>query len=113
VAAGESRKRKHVPTHRRGFHLGPIDAFWHVLNLFGPALGLGLITPTLAKLLWWRALAGVGWGRLAAWVFAACALVTLMGLVVFGHDGKMATYAAMVFACTAALWWAGFGSRPG
>jgi hypothetical protein len=70
-----------------------------------------LIAPTLAKLLWWRALGGVSWWRLASWVFAASALVTLAGLAVFGHDGKMATYAVMVAACTAALWWAGFASR--
>ena len=33
---------------------------------------------------------------------------SIAGLVVFEHDGKMATYAAMVVACAAALWWAGF-----
>jgi hypothetical protein len=37
--------------------------------------------------------------------------VLLLGLVIFEHDGKMATYAAMVFACAIALWWVGFRNR--
>ena len=55
-------------------------------------------------------LAGVGWLRLGAWPSAAMAAVSLLGLVVFEHDGKMATYGAMVVACAAALWWVGFRS---
>jgi hypothetical protein len=30
------------------------------------------------------------------------------GLLWTGHDGKMSTYGAMVFACALALWWAGW-----
>jgi len=29
--------------------------------------------------------------------------------VVFGRDGRMATYAGMVLASAGALWWRGFG----
>jgi len=89
--------------------VGPIDLLWHVLNFFAPAVGMGLIVPTLAKLLWRRQLAGVRWTRLAAWVAAASAAVLLVGLIVFGRDGKMATYGAMVLACALTLWWFGFG----
>jgi hypothetical protein len=88
--------------------MGPIDAFWHLLNLFGPAIGLGLIAPTLAKLLWRRELALVPWRALAQWVAVACAVVILAGLVVLGRDGRMATYAALVLVTAAALWWRGF-----
>jgi len=91
--------------------LGAVDTFWHVLNFFGPAAGLALIVPSLAKALWRRDLKSVRWIRLAAFVFVACAAVSIAGLVVFGHDGKMATYAAMVGVCALALWWAGFVSR--
>ena len=96
--------------------MSPIDLLWHVLNFFAPAAGVGLIAPTLAKLLWRRGLASVGWSRLAAWVTIASAMVLLAGLVVFGRDGKMATYGAMVLACAVTLWWFGFGAgrrRPG
>jgi hypothetical protein len=32
---------------------------------------------------------------------------------VFGRDGRMATYGAMVLASSLALMWAGFGRRRG
>ncbi len=92
--------------------MGPIDAFWHVLNFFGPAIGVGLIAPSMAKLLWRRRLKQASWRVLVAWVTAACAAVLVAGLVVFGHDGKMATYAAVVAASALVLWWRGFASRP-
>jgi hypothetical protein len=91
--------------------MGPLDALWHLLNLFGPALGTGLIAAVLAKLLWRRDLKAVPWRRLALWGCAAAAGVTLAGLVVFGRDGRMATYGAMVAAIALALWWRGF-MRP-
>jgi hypothetical protein len=89
--------------------MGPIDAFWHLSNLFLPALLLGALTAALAKLLWRRELAGVPWRRLATPAAAAAAAMVLLGLVVFGRDGRMATYAGMVLATAGALWWRGFG----
>jgi uncharacterized membrane protein len=89
--------------------MGPIDAFWHLSNLFLPALLLGALAAALAKLLWRRELAGVPWRRLATAAAAAAAAVVLLGLVVFGRDGRMATYAGMVLATAGALWWRGFG----
>ena len=88
--------------------MGPIDAFWHLANLFVPALALGLLAATLTKLLWRRALAGVAWRGLAGPACASCVAVTLAGLVLSGRDGRMATYAAMVVACALTLWWQGF-----
>jgi hypothetical protein len=89
--------------------LGPIDALWHLLNFFAPAVGVGLIAAGFAKLLWRRELAGARWLRLAGWASAGSALVLIAGLVVFGHDGKMATYAAMIVTCALMLWLVGFG----
>jgi hypothetical protein len=94
------------------FWLGALDAFWHLMNLFGPALGLALIAPALAKLLWRRTLKRVSWLRLSSCVGIACALIVVGGLIVFGHDGKIATYAAMTLGCALTLWWVGFAS-PG
>jgi hypothetical protein len=37
--------------------------------------------------------------------------VTLGGLLVFGRDGRMATYALMVLAGAAAVGWVGFRRR--
>jgi hypothetical protein len=89
--------------------VNPIGALWHLLNFLAPAAGLGLIAALLAKLLWWRPLGGVAWWRLGGWASAWSLAVAVVGLVVFGRDGKMATYAAMVLACATSLWWTGFG----
>ena len=89
--------------------MGPLDALNHLLNLFLPALGLGLLASAAVKLLWRRELAPVAWRRLAVPACLASAGVVLGGLVLFGRDGKMATYGAMVAACAFTLWWRGFG----
>jgi hypothetical protein len=88
--------------------MGPLDLLWHFANFFAPAVGVGVITPTFAKLLWRRDLKGASWRRLAGWATAASAAVLIAGLVVFSQDGKIATYGAMVIAAASALWWAGF-----
>jgi hypothetical protein len=51
----------------------------------------------------------VPWRRLAGPACAASAAVVLAGLVLFGRDGRMAMYAAMVVVCALTLWWRGFG----
>lgn len=89
--------------------MGPLDALNHLLNLFLVPVALGALAPALAKLLWRKELAAVRWRRLALPACVACALVVVGGLIVFGRDGKMATYGAMVAACAATLWWRGFG----
>jgi hypothetical protein len=87
----------------------PLDALWHLLNFFLPALGVGLTGAALAKLIWRRELKGVAYARLAAFGVAANALVLVGGLLLTGRDGRMSTYAAMVAACAAALLWGGWG----
>ena len=91
--------------------MGPIDALWHLLNFFAPAFGVGLLTALMAKLLWRRSLNSASLKRLSAWAITGSALALLAGLIVFGHDGKMLTYGAMVLACALSVWWAGFGPR--
>ncbi len=91
--------------------MGPLDAFWHLCNLFAPALGLGLIATSLAKLLWRQDLAGMAWRNTVAWVSGGAAVVTLAGLIGFGRDGRMASYAGMVVVAAATLWWRGWGRR--
>jgi uncharacterized membrane protein YfcA len=91
--------------------MGPLDATWHLLNFFAPALGVGLLAALATKLLWRRELGAVRWQRLAAFACAGGALASIGGLVVFGCDGRMGTYALLVLASAAALWWAAFGPR--
>lgn len=91
--------------------MSPLDALWHLLNLFGPAVGVGMIAAGLAKALWRAELRSVPWRRLAQAAVATGMLVTLAGLVLFGQDGRMATYAALVVGCAASLGWVGFFRR--
>ena len=91
--------------------MGPLDALWHLLNFFAPAVGVALATAVLAKLVWRRDLAGVSLWRLWAWGSGAGAMALIAGLVVGGRDGRMATYGALVVATALALWWAGFVRR--
>lgn len=91
--------------------MGPWDALIHLANFFMPAVGVGVMAALLCKLLWHAELKGVRLRRLATWAIAAGAAVLVAGVVVFGRDGKMATYGAMVLAAALALWWAGWGRR--
>jgi len=91
--------------------MGPLDALWHLLNFAAPALGMGLLTTALAKLLFRRELAGAAWRALLVWSVGAGLAVLLAGLIAFGRDGRMATYGALVAATVLALWWRGFVRR--
>jgi hypothetical protein len=88
--------------------MSPIDALWHLLGLFLPALATGALAAAAAKVLWRSELKACRWSRLALWAAAAGSLALLAGLVGFGRDGRMLSYTAMVLACALALWWAGF-----
>lgn len=91
--------------------IAPIDAFWHIANFLAPAITVAAIASVLAKLLWRSDLRRVAWFRLFAWAAGVCAGVLIARLVVFGRDGRMATYAAMVVGCAIALWGVGFARR--
>lgn len=91
--------------------MSPLDAFWHLLNLLAPAFGMAVVSASLAKLVWRRELALVPWRRLVIWAATAGTVALIAGLVLFGRDGKMATYAGLVSASALALWWTGFIRR--
>jgi len=88
-----------------------LGGFWHLANFFGPAIGVGLIATLIAKLLWRQHLRSASWLRLWAWASLPAAGVAIAGLVVYGRDGKLATYTGIVLACALGLWWAGFVRR--
>jgi hypothetical protein len=88
-----------------------LDLALHVMGLFLPALGMALLAPTAAKLLWRRQLAGVPWARLALGVGLAASACLLGGLLITGQDGRMLTYGAAVMASALALWLLGWWRR--
>ena len=81
--------------------IGQLD---HLLNFIAPAIAVGLLVAALAPMLMKKARPNHSWLTQSAINTVACGLVLLGGLVVFGHDGKMATYAAMVLVCASSQW---------
>ena len=86
-----------------------LGGLWHLLNFFAPAAGIGLFASLIAKALWLRELKGVSWARMWLWSSGCAAVVCVAGLLLFGRDGKIATYGAMVLGCALSLWWVAFG----
>ena len=80
----------------------------HILNFFAPAAFVALVVVLLARVFGRffaskTPLAESLWAQ-AAIVFIVNGVVTMAGLVFFGNDGKMATYAAVVFASALTCW---------
>lgn len=87
--------------------MGVLDALNHALNFFLPALGMALLVPSLARLMWWKALAQAGWLRQVKWLAGVNAVVLIAGLLLTGRDGAMLTYAGLVLASAVTVWWTG------
>ena len=85
-------------------HVTALDLFWHLANFVLPAIGMGALTAALCKLIWRRSLARTSWFTLAWQASAAGLSVLVAGLVITGHDGRMATWAALVVVCALVPW---------
>ena len=86
----------------------------HVLNFIAPAAVVALLLVLLGRvfsrfLISKRPFAQSIWAQ-ASIIFIVNVGVLAAGLVFFGNDGKMATYAAMVLAAAACQWvlWRGW-----
>lgn len=87
------------------------DLLNHLINFVAPALVVGFVCALTGRLLL-RKNAGVpAWWTLGAInaVVGSCVLVG--GLLVFGRDGRMLTYAALVVACGTSQWLGSGGWR--
>lgn len=87
--------------------MGPIDLFNHLLNFVAPALGVGFLTTLLARLALRRGT--IAWWLQGAVNSAVGVAVLVAGLLIFGHDGMMATYGALVLGCGTSQWLLGGG----
>lgn len=82
-----------------------LDFTWHVAGLVAPALVLAPAM-VLASRFWGPKKAkALAWPAQAAINFMVCLAVLVGGLVLSGHDGRMATYAALVLASAACQAW--------
>ena len=85
--------------------MSPVDAFWHITNLFAPAWGLAALLALAIKGLWRREAKSLGWRKLWAWGAAGGSAAVVISLVVFGRDGRRAGYAALVLGVALPQWY--------
>jgi len=79
----------------------------HLLNFIAPALVVGLLVAAMAPVLMKKSRPHHSWLIQSAINSGANLLVLLAGMLIFGHDGKMATYAAMLLTCASSQWISG------
>jgi len=85
--------------------MSPLDAFWHVANLFAPAWGLAALLALAIKALWRRQAGALRWLRLWAWGGLGGAAAIVLALVLLGRDGSMAGYALLIVGVALPQWW--------
>ena len=85
--------------------LSPIDAFWHLSNLFAPAWTVAALMALFIKLLWRRQMKTMAWRRLALWGAVGGSLAALVALALLGRDGKMLGYGLMLLGISLPQWW--------
>jgi hypothetical protein len=80
----------------------------HLLNLVLPAAAVALLlvlaTQLMGGIFKSKESLAQTWYAQAAIVFVANVVVLVAGLVFFGHDGKMLTYAAIVAGAAVCQW---------
>ena len=81
-----------------------LDLINHLLNFALPAIALALVLPLSTR---WTRLGRAGAAPLTPQILLHAVLNVLVlaaGLWVFGRDGKMLTYLAMVIVCATTHW---------
>jgi hypothetical protein len=79
-------------------------SIFHLLGLLAPALGLAVLLWLGLMLRRKQRTFTSGPARQLGWLVGAGVVVLVAGLALFGRDGKMATYAALVLAQGTLAW---------
>lgn len=87
-----------------------LGLFWHLAGLLAPALALAPAMVLLDRLLRRRQRPRVRWPWQLGLNLLVCSGVLVLGLVLSGEDGRLATYAALVAASAACQSWLGRSS---
>jgi hypothetical protein len=85
--------------------MSALDLLIHLLNFAAPAFFLALLLAVLFRLAMPARSKATGLWKQLGINFAAGLIVLVAGLVVFGRDGRIATYAALVVVCGSVQWW--------
>lgn len=91
--------------------MGPFDLLNHLLNFMAPAAWVAMAITVLARFFMPKRPAVRSQFAQVAINFAVSLAVLVLGLLAFGRDGKMATYAAMVLSGATSQWVMGRGWR--
>lgn len=77
----------------------------HLAGFLAPAMGLAAVLWAAPRL--WKRARSARWSPRteALMLCGAGVAVLLAGLIVFGRDGKMFTYTALVLAQASVAWW--------
>lgn len=81
-----------------------LDVFWHLAGFAAPALALAPAVVLVARLSAGQRGRRRPWRVELALNLVVCLAVLIAGLIWTGHDGRMATYAALVLASASTQW---------
>lgn len=86
--------------------MGPLEQIIHLLNFVAPAWGVALFGVLITQLGTRVGLPAPPWGWVTQTLVSAILGMAALGggLVLWGVDGKMASYAALVCVCGTAQW---------
>ncbi len=84
--------------------MGPFDLLNHLLNFLAPAAWVAVIVTLAVRIFMKKRPAALTLKAQAAINFVVCLITLLLGLLLFGRDGKMATYAAVVILGATSQW---------
>lgn len=84
--------------------MGLLTLLNHLINFAAPALWLALLLPWLARLLIRKRQSTYSLQAQMALTLIAGLVIQLLGLAVFGQDGKMVTYLALVATAATGQW---------
>jgi hypothetical protein len=85
--------------------MGVLALLNHAINFLAPAIWLALLMPLASRLLMKKWCVARTLSSQVAIHFVVGSLVLGAGLVVFGRDGKMLTYLALVVLGATCQWW--------
>lgn len=84
--------------------MGPFDLLNHLLNFAAPALWIAVLLALVARIFIRKQPLATALYAQAAINFIVALSVLVLGLVLFGRDGKMLTYTGMVLLCATSQW---------
>jgi hypothetical protein len=91
--------------------MGLLDQIYHLVNFLAPAFAVAMALAIGGHFFIKKGAAAPGFIAQAAINFIAGAAALILGLWLFGRDGKMASYAALLVLTTTSQWVGGRGWR--